>query len=273
MAMKTSSRESPDARQKSMDESHVESADSHWKSLYRVGGAAALIAAGLEIANALISVISSYISGPAPSTVIGWFTLLQHNRLLGLFDLGLLDIAATALFIPWVLAVYIALRRASASFMAVATTLYFVGIAVYLATETAFSLLSLSSQYAAATTDAQRSLFEAAGQAMLCVSAFCGSVGAGAYMAFFLMGVAGLIISAVMLRSDIFSKVTASVGILANVIIVAYYIGLAFMSIPLAIDVLLYSASGLVYVIWIILIGRRLFLLAQGISKDEVNRN
>jgi hypothetical protein len=63
------------------------------------------------------------------------------------------------------------------------------------------------------------------------------------------------------------------VGILANVIIVAYYIGLAFMSIPLAIDVLLYSASGLVYVIWIILIGRRLFLLAQGISKDEVNRN
>ena len=171
------------------------------------------------------------------------------------------------------LAVYIALRRANASFMAVATALSFVGIGVYFATETAFSLLSLSDQYAAATTDAQRSLFLAAGQAMLCVAALCGSVGAGAYMAFFLMGVAGLIISTVMLRSAIFRKVTAYVGILANVITLAFYIGIAFVSIPLAIVVLLYSASGLVYLIWFILIGRRLLILAQGISKEEANQN
>ena len=144
-------------------------AESHpnWKGLYRVGGAAALIAAGFEIVAALIGVISSYTSGPVPSTVIGWFTLLQNNRFLGLVDLGLFDIATLALLVPMFLAVYIALRRASASFMAIATTLSFVGIAVYLATETAFSLLSVSSQYAAATTDAQRSLFEAAGQATL----------------------------------------------------------------------------------------------------------
>ncbi len=97
-------------------------AESHtnWKILYRVGGTAALIAA------ALIGVISSYTSGPPPTTVIGWFTLLQNNRFLGLVDLGFFDIAAVALLVPMVLAVYIALRRASASFMAIATTLYFV---------------------------------------------------------------------------------------------------------------------------------------------------
>jgi hypothetical protein len=235
-------------------------AESHtnWKSLYRVGGAAALIAAALEIAAALIGVISSYTSGPPPTTVIGWYTLLQHNRFLGLVDLGFFDIATIALLVPMVLAVYIALRRASASFMAIATTLYFVGIAVYLATETAFSLLSFSDQYATATTGAQRSLIEAAGQAMLADQV---GVGTGTYMAFFLMGVAGLIISTVMLRSAIFSKVTASVGILAYVIILAYYIGLVFVSIPLAIGVLLFSASGLLSLLWFILIGRRLLML------------
>jgi hypothetical protein len=240
----------------SQAESHI-----NWKSLYRVGGAAALIAAALEIAAALIGVISSYTSGPPPTTVIGWYTLLQHNRFLGLVDLGFFDIATIALLVPMVLAVYIALRRASASFMAIATTLYFVGIAVYLATETAFSLLSLSDQYATATTGAQRSLIEAAGQAMLADQV---GVGTGTYMAFFLMGVAGLIISTVMLRSAIFSKVTASVGILAYVIILAYYIGLVFVSIPLAIGVLLFSASGLLSLLWFILIGRRLLMLAQG---------
>ena len=246
-------------------------AESHptWKSLYRVGGAVALLAVGLEIANALIAVISSSTSGPAPSTVIGWFTLLQNNRLLGLLDLGLLDIAAVALLVPMFLAVSLALRRTSASFMAIATTLAFVGIGVYLATETAFSLLSLSSQYAAATTDAQRTLFEAAGQAMLVEQV---GVGAGAYMAFFLLGVAGLIISAVMLRSALFSKVTASVGILANGIIVAYYIGLACVSIPLTIGLFLYSASGLLSLIWYILIGRRLLMLAQSASKEEAKQ-
>jgi hypothetical protein len=176
-----------------------------------------------------------------------------------------------SLLVPMVLAVYISLRRANASFMAVATALSFVGIAVYLATETAFSLLSISDQYAAATTDAQRSLFLAAGQAMLAEQVGVGS-GTGTYMAFFLMGVAGLIISTVMLRSDIFGKVTASVGILANVIILAGYIGLAFVSTRLAIGVLLVWASGLIYLIWIILIGRRLFQLAQGGSKEEANR-
>ena len=267
--MKTSSMESPSASQKPMDESHAETPWSDWKPLYRVGGAAALIAAGLEIAAALIGVISSYTSGPPPSTVIGFFTLLQHNRLLGLVDLGLFDIAALALLVPMFLAVYIALRRASASFMAIATTLYFVGIAVYLATETAFSLLSLSDQYAAATTDAQRSLFLAAGQAMLADQV---GAGTGTYMAFVLVGVAGLIIATVMLRSKIFGKVTASVGILANAIILAYYIGLAFVSIRLTIGVLLFWTSGLLSLIWYILIARRLFMLAQGISKEEAKQ-
>jgi len=245
-------------------------AESHpnWKRLYRVGGGAALLAVGFEVANALISVIFSG-SNPIPSTVLGWFTLLEHDRFLGLLDLGLLDIAAVALLVPMFLAVYLALRRTSPSLMAIATAFAFVGIGIYLATETAFSLLSLSTQHAAATTNAQRTLLEAAGQAMLAEQA---GVGAGAYMAFFLMGVAGLIISVIMWRSALFSTVTAPVGILANGILLVYYIGLAFVPIPLTIGVPLYWASGLLSLIWYLLIGRRLLMLVQNISKEEAKQ-
>ena len=97
----------------------------------------------------------SLISGHTPpSTVIDWFTLLQNNRLLGLSLLNLFDIVDYALVGLMFLALYVALRRANGSYMAIATILGFVGIAVYFASNTAFSMLSLSDQYAAATTDA-----------------------------------------------------------------------------------------------------------------------
>ena len=234
-----------------------EPADSQWKNLYTIGGATALAAVGFEIVAVLIGVIST---APTPSTVIGWFTLLQNNRFLGLKDLGLFDIIALSLLIPMFSAVYLALRRASQAIVAVATAFSFVGIVVYLATQTAFSMLSLSDQYAIATTDAQRSMLLAAGQAMLADQI---GVGAGTYMALFFLGVAGLIISAIMLRSEIFGKITASVGILANVITLAFYLGLAFVSTSLPLGVDLYYVSGLLSLIWYFQIGRRLYQMGR----------
>jgi hypothetical protein len=81
-------------------------------------------------------------------------------------------------------------------------------------------------------------------------------------MAFVLVSVASLIISAVMLRASIFSKVTACVGIVANAKLLAYYIGLAFTPLSQTIGVDLYYVSGLLAVVWYILIGQRLVKLS-----------
>ena len=180
-----------------------------WKELYQAGGATAILAAGLEIAAALIGIISSYTLDPPPSTAIGFFTLLRDKRFLGLVDPRLFDITALALLIPMVLATYIAQRRASPSGTAIAMILYFVGIEFCLVTETTFSLRSLSDQYAGAPTDARRALLEPA------LAQHVGA-GTGAYMAFVLVDVASLISAIVMLWSNIFGKVTTSVGILAH---------------------------------------------------------
>jgi hypothetical protein len=82
-------------------------------------------------------------------------------------------------------------------------------------------MLSLSDQYAAATTEAQRTMLLAAGQAMLAINRFSSPgahPGAGGYMSLLLIAVAGLITSSVMLRSDVFNRATAYVGILASAI-------------------------------------------------------
>jgi hypothetical protein len=159
------------------------------------------------------------------------------------------------------LALYPALRRASQSYMAIALTLGLGGIVTYFASSTAFNMLSLSSQYAAATTDAQRSLFEASGQATLAIWQ-----GTAFDVGYVLEGVALLIIAVVMLRNTLFSKGTAYVGIL---------LGAMSLLPPTAGTIgLIFSLGSLVPLeIWLILIARRLFMLAQGRSLAETKRN
>lgn len=227
-----------------------------WGTLYRVGGLSALIAAVLEIGAVFISIIfARAVPGPPPGAVVQWFTLLHDHRFVGLTYLGILDLIAIALISMMFLALCVALRRGHTTSMAVAAALAFLGIAVYLATSTVVPMVSLSDQYAAATTDAKRSLLVAAGHAVLAV----GGVGTGAYMSFLLMGVAGLVISVVMLRTSIFSRAAAYVGILANVATLAYYV------VPLvapSAGVLFLWISGLLFLIWMILVGHRLVTYA-----------
>jgi hypothetical protein len=222
--------------------------NTNWKPLYRVGGVAALITAVLIPVQIMI-----FIAWPPPleGTAIDWFTLFQDNWLLGLMSLDLLLMVDYVLLVPIVLALYVALRRINASLMAVATTLYFVAIAAYFASNTAFEILSLSGQYAAATTDAQRSVYLAAGQAML--ATFEGTAFQVSYV---LASGAGTMIGAVMLRSEIFGRVAAYALIVGDVIGLGLYVP--------TIGIFLSVISVPVLWIWYILIARRLIQLGSG---------
>jgi len=251
--MKTFNIETPPTSPKPEEASRAAIAGTSWKSLHRVGSAAALLVVVLYVIQIIVLVVS-----PPPSTVVGYFTLFHKNALLGLLDLDLLSIADYVLFVPMFLAIYIALRRISPSFMAIATALGLVGIATYFASNTAFEMLSLSSQYAAATTDAQRSLFVASGQAMLAIYQ-----GTAFDVSYVLLAIAPLIISVVMLRSTTFGKVTAYVGIVANVLAVGLFVP--------AIGIFLSLISVVGFLIWYILIARKLFQLGSGITKEEAH--
>lgn len=225
--------------------------DPKLRGLCRVGGWSALIVGTLLAVEVIVYITSS---APSLADTAGWFSLFQRNRLLGILNFGILETIALLLFVPIFLALYAALRQASESTMSIAAILAFIAIAVNFATGKLFSLLSLSDLYAAATTDAQRSVFLAAGQAALAQSAQ-GGIG-GAVEGGIPLAVAGLLISAVMLRSQIFGKLTGYVGILANGSGLAMYVraaaATAFEGSPF------FAAFFLLSVVWFFLLGRKL---------------
>jgi hypothetical protein len=207
-----------------------------------LGGAAALIAAALLLIEIIVFTI-----WPQPATVTGYFTLLESNKLIGLIDFYLLEVIAYALFIPLFLALFIALRRFNESYMVLAIVLAIIGITVFLATNNSFSLLSLSDQYMAATTEAQKSMISAAGQTLI---ANTGQRAVGGFnIGFLLISVAGLIVSTVMLRSNIFSKATAYVGILAFAISLADYFRIVLVPSSIILILIIAIASGLLLLI------------------------
>jgi hypothetical protein len=255
----------------------LEIADPSWKGLYIIGGAVALIAVLFFRRNLGAELIGfrgfGIIDVPAthPSSAIDWFALLQDDRLLGLALLNLIDLVNYALVGLIFLALCGALRRANKSAMAIATAFGFAGIVVYFASNQAFSMLSLSDQYAAATTDAQRSMFLAAGEALLAINN-PGAIyqGTGIYVSLFLVLLAGLIISIDMLRSSVFSKATAYVGILANAFGLGYFVALAFVPALYALPPII---SAPFRVIWYVLIALGLFRLGSGKLNEGANRN
>jgi len=241
----------------------AETGDSAWKPLYKVGGISALLVVAMIPIQAII-----FLGWPPPgflpniSNVSNWFTLFRENWFLGLLELDLLLIADYAITGLVFLSLYIALKQANKTFTAIALTLCLVGIADYIASNPAFAMLTLSDQYATAGTDAQRSMFLGAGQALLAMYQ-----GSPFFMSFVLQSVAALIISVVMLRSNIFSKATAYVGILGSA--TAILIGPPWPFFEPAIGALLSLISVVVFAIWYILVALRLFQLGSGVLRQK----
>ena len=247
--------------------STVEKSETSWKALYRVGGIAILIAViffrrnlGTELTTFKGFGIFT-VPETAPTSALDWFTLLQNDKFIGLALFDVADLINYALVGLFFLALYGALRQTNKGAMVAATAFGLIGVGVYLASNQAFSMLVLSEHYAAATTDAQRSTFLAAGEALLAIhNPSTIYHGTGIYASLFLVPLAGLIISIVMLRSDVFSKATAIVGILANGIVLGYFIALVFAPALIWIPP---TVSAPFRVIWYIMIAIKLFKLGK----------
>ena len=185
-----------------------------WTDLYKLAGAATLIMVLLIPIQIVI-----YSLWPTPETAMESFALLQANKLAGLLSLELTYILSNMLSIPVYLAFYVALRRVNQTLMAVATAAGLIAIALTFTARPAFDLLFLSDQYAAAATEAERAMLLAAGQAKITLQ-----FGTAQHVHYVLGGLALLFISIVMLRSAVFSKAIAAMGIFANLLTFGLYV-------------------------------------------------
>lgn len=244
--MSTSITESPRALDQRIATPTAGEADRAWKPLYWIAAAAALLSVAFIFIAGIVYAIS-----PPPTTIEGWFRLYHENWLLGLLAGDLMMLASYVLMGLIYFALYGALRRVNQPFMALATALAFVGMAAYYTANPAFSMLSLSNQYAAATSAAERATLLGAGQAM--ITNWTGTAFDAAYL---LSAIALLVVSVVMLRSTVFSKWTAyaglAIGVLTLVPATAGTVGVVFSFVSL-----------IPTVIWFLLIAWRFFQLGR----------
>jgi hypothetical protein len=238
---------------------HTENDQDWWNGIYRIGGAAAIGAVVIGIAEIVITFLPG---GNAPhETVLEWFSLFHDNWFMGLRDLGLLNIMLDVVAIPLFFALYTAHRQSpNRPYATLAFITALLGIGIFYATNRAFPMLALSQQYAAAETDAQRTIIEAAGQAMLSVGQ---SHTAGTFLAFFFTEAAGVMMSVVMLRSGIFNKVSAYTGMLGFGILLIFEFLSSFVSGLSTPTMALAMFGGLLSMAWYLLTAQGLFRLGR----------
>jgi hypothetical protein len=232
------------------------------KRLYRLGGAACLAIALLYL-SAVAVYAPAMRQGPAPTTVLEWFDLLQNNRLVGLFYLGLADIPIVILFGLVALALHAALKQTDKVWAMIAAPLAFVGMAVYLATNVSFSMLALSGEYAAATAEAQRAAILAAGHALISLTH-----GTGGVSGLPLVWLAALIFSILMLRDRKMGRPIAWIGVVAFGLLVPSFLfsGYTYGASSGLGEVLALITSlggGLLSLLWYIMMGLRLIRMGR----------
>ena len=233
-----------------MRTSHGETAvDARWSWLYKIGGAAALFSVAIIPIQLIIFIVWGQ-----PEHAIGWFNLFHDNKFAGLLAFEILFVVNAVAGIATTLALYVALRGVNESLMAIATVLALVEAVTFIMARPALEMLYLSDQYAAATTDAQRATLLAAGEAML--ATFHGTA---FHVGINLFSIYYLIVSIVMLRSNIFGSVTAYTGIVAAILNWGLYV-------PGGIGYFLFTLSVIPFLaIWLVLVARRLFQLGRSV--------
>jgi hypothetical protein len=243
-----------------MEKTDIQTVEATWKSIYRLGAIAALLA----VLFAVLEILITFIPGgervsPELLTVPLWFERLQANPLLELRNLGLVNIFLTSFGLLLSFALFAAHRKVNPGWAGLALVISAIGGAVFFATNRCFSMLALSNRYAA-TDEAQRAALVAAGEAMLAVGE---SHTPGTFLAFSLSLIASLLMAWVMLRGRVFSRATAYTGMVAFGFLLVFEVLSDFVPALFEAAMIFAMIGGIASLVWYSMVARRLLQLAK----------
>jgi hypothetical protein len=237
-----------------------------WRGSFRLGGITALAAVLVMTSEIFITFLpGGGRVAPENVTVVDWFRLFQDSWFLGLRNLGLINMIAATLLLPTSVALFGVFRHEREPWALLALILSIIGAAVYLAGNTGFAMLTLSGEYARATTETQRMAIEAAGRAMLAVGE---SHTPGTFVAFLFIEAGGILMSILMLGHERFGRGAGITGILGNGLLLGFEFVSDFIPALFDASLLIAGAGGLLSMAWYMLTARGLF--RQGQTKVEL---
>jgi hypothetical protein len=223
--------------------------DPRWKDLYRLAGIAAIISEIIIFLGFVTYFIWPYSPGAETTETI--LRLLQKDKLGGLISLDIFLFLGNLFSMMLFLAFYVSLKEVNESYALVAAALGLIGLALLIPARPISELFTLSRLYSAATTEAAKSQYLGAGDALLLLFN-----GTNWFMNTLLGAISLLISSILMLRSKLYGKATAYVGIFTNAVVCGFFLP------RIGILLLFLSLPG--YMIWYFLLARRFFQLAGG---------
>src|SRR4030042_5906384 len=184
----------------------------------------------LQLLGIILEMLVGSITGgnvaALPQSAIESFSQFKENQLLGLYNLDLLNVIVQIVFIPSIFGLYAAQRKSNNPSAILALILFLVGTTIFVTSNTALTVLDLSHKYFNATSDEQRMLLSAAGEAMLTKGAH-GSL--GVFFGFALIPFANAMMSCVMLGGNVFGRTTSFIGIAGNSLMVIYVVLVTFI--------------------------------------------
>jgi len=222
--------------------------DPRWRDLYKAAAVAAVVSEVVIILGLVAYFIWPYAPGRESTETI--FRNLQSNTLGALISLDLFLFIGNLFSILLFLALYVSLRHVNESYALIALAVGLVAVVLLVHARPLMELYSLSGHYAAATTEAARSPYLAAGDAL--VASFDG---VGWFLNTLLGGLSLLVSSVLMLRSTVYSKATAYVGIISNAAVCSFFIPV------IGIFLLFLSVVG--YAVWYFMLARRFLQLGR----------
>lgn len=238
----------------------METSEREWKNIYRIGAAATI----LVLAGIILDVVAGNVTGgnisQLPHTATDRFNQFRESALLGLYNLDLLNVINQIVLIPSVFALYSVHRETGHPSALFALILFLVGSTIFICGNTALSMLDLSRRYFNADSEGQKLLIAAAGEAMLAK----GSHGnLGVFIGFVLPGFANALMSGVMLKGRIFSRLTSWTGIISNSMMVIYIIMVTFIPSVGQMATAFAMPGGLMVMAWMIMYTGRLIKLSK----------
>lgn len=227
------------------------------------GGIAALLVAALSLGDVAVGAMTGGNLEALPRTAAERYAQLASSPLLGLYNLDLLNLATTLLFLPALYAVYVVLREKGSKLAGLGWGLALVGAAVFAAGNPALPMLGLSRNYHAASDQAQLTALSAAGEAILGRGAH-GSP--GVFPSFLLPVVANLHLSLSMLKGRRFPPAVAWLGLGGNALLAVYLVLVTFAPGVATVATAVAAPGGLMSIAWMLTVGFRLLEL-YGLSE------
>lgn len=238
----------------------MNNSEKQWKIFYKVGAVTTIIFLCGIILDMVVGSVTGGNVAALPRTAIERFNEFNDNWCLGLYHLDLLTVLNQLIFIPSIFALYAVHRKTNNPSALLALILFLVGTTIFVTDNTALTMLDLSKKYSGATSDEQRLLFAAAGEAMLAK----GSLGSlGVTISFALIPLAKALMSVVMLYEKVFNRLTSYFGLVSNSLMVVYIILMIFIPSVEKYAFAFAIPAGLLVIAWMILFTVKLFKLSK----------